>query len=105
MRLNKKIYDESMEEMRHAQQLIDRILFLEGLPVLNQPLPVRVGADVKDIMEKDLRLESDALTPLKQGIALCLEQGDTGTRELLEHLVMSGEEHIEWLEAQLHLIG
>jgi len=104
-RLYKKIYEESLEEMRHAQRLIDRILFLEGLPVLHQPLSVRVGQDLKDLLERDLQLEANALPPLTQGVTLCLEQGDTGTRELLEHLIVEGEEHLEWLESQLHLIN
>jgi bacterioferritin len=104
LRLYKKIYEESLEEMRHAQQLIDRILFLEGMPVLNQPLYVHVGRDLKDMLQRDLQLESSALLPLKQGVTLCLEQGETGTRELLEHLIVEGEAHIEWLETQLHLI-
>ena len=104
LRLYKKIYDESLEEMRHAQRLIDRILFLEGMPVLNQPLYVHIGHDLKDMLERDLQLEAGALPPLKQGVTLCLEQGDTGTRELLEHLIVEGEEHVEWLETQLHLI-
>ena len=104
LRLYNKIYDESLEEMRHAQRLIDRILFLEGMPVLNQPLYVHIGHDLKDMQERDLQLEAGALPPLKQGVTLCLEQGDTGTRELLEHLIVEGEEHVEWLETQLHLI-
>ncbi len=105
IRLYKKIYEESLEEMRHAQRLIDRILFLEGLPVLNQPLYVHVGHDLQDMLERDLQLEAGALPPLRQGVTLCLEQGDTGTRELLEHLIVEGEEHLEWLETQLHLIN
>jgi bacterioferritin len=104
LRLYKKIYAESLEEMRHAQRLMDRILFLEGMPVLNQPLHVHVGQDLKDLLARDLQLEASALPPLKQGVTLCLEQGDTGTRELLEHLIVEGEEHVEWLETQLHLI-
>ena len=104
LRLFKKIYEESLEEMRHAQRLIDRLLFLEGMPVLHQPLYVHVGRDLKDMLERDLQLESSTLPPLQPGVTLCLEQGDTGTRELLEHLIVESEEHIEWLEAQLHLI-
>ena len=104
LRLYKKIYEESLEEMRHAQRLIDRILFLEGMPGLHQPLSVHVGQDLKDLLERDLHLEESALLPLKHGVTLCLEEGDTGTRELLEHLIVEGEEHIEWLETQLHLI-
>jgi bacterioferritin len=105
LRLYKKIYAESLEEMRHAQRLIDRILFLEGMPTLHQPLQVQVGHDLKDLLERDLQLEASALPPLKQGVTLCLEQGDTGTRELFEHLIVEGEEHVEWLETQLHLIN
>jgi bacterioferritin len=105
MRLYKKIYEESLEEMRHAQRLIDRILFLEGMPALAQPLSVHVGRDLKDLLERDRQLEASTLPPLTQGVTLCWEQGDTGTRELLEHLIVEGEEHLEWLEAQLHLIN
>jgi bacterioferritin len=105
LRLHKKIYEESLEEMRHAQRLIDRILFLEGMPALAQPLSVHVGHDLKDLLERDLQLEASALSPLKQGVTLCLEQNDPGTRELFEHLIVEGEEHIEWLETQLHLIN
>jgi bacterioferritin len=74
------------------------------LPVLTQPLYVHVGQDLRDMLQRDLQLESSTLPPLKQGVTLCLEQGDTGTRELLEHLIVESEEHIEWLETQLHLI-
>jgi bacterioferritin len=102
--LHQKLYAESLEEMRHAQRLIDRILFLEGLPALAQSLAVHVGHDLKDLLQRDLQLESSTLPPLKQGITLCLEQGDAGTRGLLEHLIVEGEEHLEWLETQLHLI-
>src|SRR5262245_5027335 len=104
LRLYKKIYEESLGEMRHAQRLIDRILFLEGVPVLHQPLSVHVGQDLKDLLERDLHLEASALPPLKHGVTLCLELGDIGTRELLEHLIVEGEENIEWLETQLDLI-
>jgi bacterioferritin len=105
LRLYKKLYEESLEEMRHAQRLIDRILFLEGMPVLHEPLAVHVGHDLKDMLERDLHLEASTLPPLKQGVTLCLEQGDPGTRELLEHLIVEGEAHVEWLETQLHLIA
>ena len=74
LRLYKKIYEESLEEMRHAQRLIDRILFLEGLPVLHQPLYVHIGQDLKEMMERDLQLEAGALPPLHRGVTLCLER-------------------------------
>lgn len=104
LRLYKKIYDESIEEMKHAEQLIDRILFLEGVPTVNEPFKVRVGKNVKEALESDLTLEREGLPELKKGILLCLEQADTGTRELLEHVLVSAEEHIQWLEAQTFLI-
>lgn len=104
LRLYKKIYDESIEEMKHAEQLIDRVLFLEGVPIVNEPFKVTVGKNVKEILESDLALEREGLPELKKGILLCLEQADTGTRELLEHILVSAEEHIQWLEAQTFLM-
>lgn len=104
LRLYKKIYDESLEEMKHAEQLIDRILFLEGLPIMNEPFAIRVGRNVREILQNDLALEREGLPELKKGVALCFEQADTGTRELLEHMLVSAEEHIQWLEAQTSLI-
>lgn len=104
LRLYKKIYDESLEEMKHAEQLIDRILFLEGLPIMNEPFTLRIGRNVREILQNDLALEREGLPELKKGVALCLEQADTGTRELLEHILVSAEEHIQWLEAQTSLI-
>jgi len=104
LRLYKKIYDESIEEMKHAEQLIDRILFLEGVPILNEPFKITVGKNVKDILQNDLTLEREGLPELKKGIRLCLEHADTGTRELLEHILVNAEEHIQWLEAQTFLL-
>lgn len=104
LRLYKKIYEESIEEMKHAEQLIDRILFLEGIPVMNEPFRISIGKDVREILENDLELERDGLPELKKAIALCLAQADTGTRELLEHILVSAEEHIAWLEAQTSLL-
>jgi bacterioferritin len=104
LRLYKKIYDESIEEMRHAERLVDRILFLEGTPIMNEPFKIVIGKNVKDILENDLALERDGLPELKKAIALCLEKADTGTRELLEHILVSAEEHIQWLEAQVSLL-
>jgi bacterioferritin len=104
LRLHKKIYDESIEEMKHAERLIDRILFLEGAPILNDPFKITVGKNVKEVLESDLTLEREGVPELKNGIHLCLEQADTGTRELLEHILVSAEEHIQWLEAQNSLI-
>ena len=104
MGLYKKIYDESIEEMKHAERLIDRILFLEGTPVMNEPFTIVVGKNVKDLLENDLALEREGLPELKRGSALCLEQADTGTRELLEHILVDAEDHTLWLESQTSLI-
>lgn len=104
LRLHKKIYDESIEEMKHAERLIDRILFLEGTPIVNEPFKITVGKNVREVLTSDLTLEREGLPELKSGILLCLEQADTGTRELLEHILVSAEEHIQWLEAQNSLM-
>ncbi len=104
LRLYKTIYDESIEEMKHAEQLIDRILFLEGAPTVRDAIKVTIGKNVKEILENDLALEKGGLPELRKGVALCLEQADTGTRELIEHILVSAEEHIHWLESQTFLI-
>ena len=104
LRLYKKIYDESIEEMRHAEQLIDRILFLEGTPIMSESFKIAIGKDVREILENDLALEKEGLPELKKTVAVCLEQADTGTRELMEHILVSAEEHIQWLEAQTSLL-
>lgn len=104
LRLYKKIYDESIEEMKHAEQLIDRILFLGGMPKVNESIKITIGKNVKEILENDLNLEREGLPELKNGVRLCLEHTDTGTRELLEHILVSAEEHIHWLEAQTFLL-
>ena len=104
LRLYKKIYDESIEEMKHAERLLERILFLEGMPIVNESPKITIGKNVKEILENDLALEKDGLPELKEGVALCLEQSDTGSRELLEHILVNAEDHIQWLEAQTFLI-
>ena len=102
--LEKVSYQESLEEMKHADAVIQRILFLEGVPNLSDYDPIRVGGTVRQQMDYDLALEMDALAVLRSGITLCLEAGDHATRELLEHILMDEEHHIDWLEAQLHVI-
>ena len=104
MRLYKKIYDESLEEMKHAEQLIDRILFLEGLPTVSDAVKVTIGKNVKELLENDLALEKEGLPELRKAVTLCLEKADTGTRELIEHILVGAEEHIHWLESQTFLM-
>ena len=96
---------ESLDEMKHAELVIDRILFLEGTPNLSGYDKIMVGPTVKQQLENDLGLETAALAVLKPGIKICLEVGDDASRELLEHIVVDEEHHVDWIEAQLHKIG
>jgi bacterioferritin len=104
-RLFRKHYEESMGEMKHAEQLIERILFLEGTPEIARYDVIRVGSDVKEQLENDLKLEMGGVRHYNQSIALCNQVGDHGTREILEPILHESEEHVDWLETQLHLIG
>ncbi len=103
-RLYERIRKESMDEMKHADELIERILFLDCVPNVQRLGKVRVGETVPEQLKLDLALEKEAVTRLNQAIALAVEVGDNGTRHLLESLLKSEEEHIEWLEAQLTLL-
>jgi bacterioferritin len=97
--------EESIEEMRDADAVIDRILYLDGTPNMQRLNPVKVGEDVVEQHRADLALEVGAVDRLNKGIKVCSDKGDHGTRELLER-ILKGEEHaIDWLEAQLHIIG
>jgi bacterioferritin len=99
-----KIRDESIDEMKHADDLIERILFLEGIPNVQRYNKVNVGETVKEQFELDLKLEYDAVQRFNTTIALCRDLGDNATRELLERMLVSEEEHVDWLETQLGLI-
>lgn len=96
--------EESIGEMRHADWVIDRILYLEGVPNMQRLFPVRVGEDVVEQHKLDLELEIEACERLNRGIALARERRDNGTRALLEKILASEEEGIDWLEAHLHVI-
>jgi bacterioferritin len=100
--LYEAIWKESIGEMKHADQVTERILFLEGTPNMAGYDKILIGATVKQQLENDLALEHAALEILKPGIKTCLEAGDNATRELLEHITVDEEEHIDWIEAQLH---
>lgn len=103
--LYKKVYEESIDEMKHANKVIERILFLEGLPNLQSLAKLRIGTNPKEQFECDLKLEHDAIPALKKGISACLDSGDHTTRELFEQILEDEEAHVDWLESQLHLIS
>jgi bacterioferritin len=97
-------YEESMDEMKHADQLIERILFLEGLPNLQDLGKLFIGESVKEILECDLRLEMVAIPDLRAGIADAEKAGDYVSRDLFSSILDSEEEHVDWIETQLGLI-
>jgi bacterioferritin len=103
-KLAKKKKEESIEEMRHADEVIERILFLEGVPNMQRLSPVRVGEDPIEQHQVDLQLETEAVKRLNAGIELCVAKADNGTRALFEKLLLQEEESVDWHEAQLHLV-
>jgi bacterioferritin len=103
-RLAHHIRHESIDEMKHADKVIDRILYLEGIPNLQRLSKVNVGETVPEQLTLDLALERDAIARLNKGVALCVSLGDNGSRELLAELLVSEEEHADWLETQIGLI-
>jgi len=103
-RLSSKKRSESIEEMKHADEVIERILYLDGVPNMQRLSPVRVGEDAIEQHRVDLELELTAVKRLNEAIALCRDKADNGTRELLERILKQEEEGIDWLEAQLHLV-
>ena len=103
-RLADHSYEESIDEMKHADTLIERILYLEGMPNLQRLGSVRLGENPVEQFQLDLEMEREAVERLNNGIALCVSLGDNGTRELLADMLTSEEDHVDWLETQLHLV-
>lgn len=103
-KISKKKREESIEEMKHADRVIERILYLEGIPNMQRMHPVRVGEDPIEQHNLDLALEKEAVARLNKGVALAREKADNGTRDLLEAILKDEEESIDWHETQLHLV-
>lgn len=97
-------YAESIDEMKHADQLIERILFLEGLPNLQELGKLRIGENVREILQCDLDMELDSLPDIKAAIAYCESHKDYVSRELFDSILVSEEGHVDWLETQIDLI-
>ena len=103
-KIAEKVMDESKDEMKHADQLIERILFLEGLPNVQKLNKILVGEDVPEILKNDLGLEMEAMPLLRSGIAHCEKTADYVSRDLLSEILESEEDHVDWLETQVDLI-
>ena len=99
------IKKQSIDEMKHAEALIERILFLDGTPNLTELMKLTVGKNVREQIESDLKLEVDAVAMYNRAIKLARDEGDNASRELFERLLKDEEEHVDWLEAQMYQIG
>jgi bacterioferritin len=103
-RLSAKTRRESIEEMQHAEKLLERMLYLDGSPNMKNLFQLRIGQNVKAQIENDLQVEYEAVPRLNKAINAAVEAGDNGSRELFESILKDEEEHVDYLEAQLHLI-
>ncbi len=95
---------ESIDEMKHAEALIERILFLDGAPSMTEPMKIAVGSNVKDQLEGDLKLELLGVAMYNKAVQVARDEGDNASRELFERILKEEEGHVDWLEAQLHQI-
>ncbi|KIF81244.1 bacterioferritin [Noviherbaspirillum autotrophicum] len=104
-KIAKKEYEESIDEMKHADKLINRILMLDGLPNLQALNKLLIGESTQEMLECDLKVEQGAQQTLKDGVAACEKAGDYVSRQIFQEILDDTEEHIEWIETQLELIG
>jgi bacterioferritin len=104
-KLGSYIKKQSIDEMKHAEVLIERILFLDGSPSLTEPMRLTVGQNVREQIESDLKLEIEAVGLYNRAVRTAREEGDNASRELFERLLKDEESHVDWLEAQLYQIG
>jgi len=95
---------ESIDEMKHAEKLMERILYLDGTPNMSDYFKIVIGRTVPEQFKNDLQVEYEAVKRLNEGVELCRQVGDNGSRDLLQHILEDEEHHIDWLEAQLHAI-
>jgi bacterioferritin len=102
--LHEAVEKRAITEMKHAEKLIGRILFLEGTPVVSDLKKIHIGSDVAGQLKNDMAAETDAVRAYNEGIRLAVEAGDNGSREMLESILEDEEEHLDWLEAQLEQI-
>jgi len=98
------IRSESIDEMKHADMLIERVLFLDGLPNLQRLGKLTIGTSIVEMLQNDLGIENTAIPLLNKGVQLCRDVGDNGSEDLLKRILVSEEAHVDWLEAQLELI-
>jgi len=103
-RMGKLVKKESIEEMMHAEILMERILYLDGTPNMSEYFKINIGQTLKEQLQNDLNLEYEAVKRLNNGIQTCVDVKDNGSRELLEKILTDEEHHIDWLEGQLHAI-
>jgi bacterioferritin len=104
-KLGDYIRKQSIDEMKHAEKLIERILFLDATPNLTGPTKLTIGANVREQLASDLRLEVEAVGMYNEAVRIAREEGDNASRELFDELLRDEEEHVDWLEAQLHQIN
>ena len=103
-RIGEKIYKESIDEMKHADALVTRVLFLDGLPNLQRLGKLAIGTTVHEILKNDLAVEMVAIPVLNRGMVQCRDAGDHGSEDLLRRILLAEEDHVDWIEAQLELI-